>query len=48
MASTERYALTDRSSRVFLAGASGVTGQRLILRLVQAGPVVGEMSCRLI
>jgi nucleoside-diphosphate-sugar epimerase len=30
--------------RVFLAGASGVLGQRLIPRLVQAGHVVGGMT----
>ncbi|MFF0369876.1 NAD-dependent epimerase/dehydratase family protein [Micromonospora sp. NPDC005087] len=30
--------------RVFLAGASGVIGQRLIPRLVQAGHVVGGMT----
>lgn len=30
--------------RVFLAGASGVIGQRLIPRLVQAGHVVGAMT----
>jgi hypothetical protein len=37
-------ALTDRSLRVFLAGASGVIGQRLIPLLVQAGHVVGGMT----
>jgi uncharacterized protein YbjT (DUF2867 family) len=30
--------------RVFLAGASGVLGQRLIPRLIQAGHVVGGMT----
>src|SRR6478752_466356 len=30
--------------RVFLAGASGVIGQRLIPRLVEAGYVVGGMT----
>lgn len=30
--------------RVFLAGASGVIGQRLIPRLVRAGHVVGGMT----
>jgi uncharacterized protein YbjT (DUF2867 family) len=30
--------------RVFLAGASGVIGQRLVPRLVQAGHVVGGMT----
>ena len=30
--------------RIFLAGASGVIGQRLISRLVQAGHVVGGMT----
>ena len=30
--------------RIFLAGASGVIGQRLIPRLVQAGHVVGGLS----
>jgi NAD(P)H-binding len=30
--------------RIFLAGASGVIGQRLIPRLVQAGHVVGAMT----
>ena len=30
--------------RIFLAGASGVLGQRLIPRLVQAGHVVGGMT----
>lgn len=33
-----------RLVRVFLAGASGVIGQRLIPRLVQAGDVVGGMT----
>jgi len=32
------------ATRVFLAGASGVIGQRLIPRLVQAGYVVGGMT----
>ena len=30
--------------RIFLAGASGVIGQRLIPRLVQQGHVVGAMT----
>ena len=30
--------------RVFLAGASGVIGQRLIPRLVEAGHVVGGLT----
>lgn len=30
--------------RIFLAGASGVIGQRLITRLIQAGHVVGAMT----
>ena len=34
----------DQSSRIFLAGASGVIGQRLIPLLVQAGHVVGGMT----
>jgi nucleoside-diphosphate-sugar epimerase len=37
-------ALDNRSLRIFLAGASGVIGQRLIPRLVQAGHVVGGMT----
>src|SRR3954451_10788851 len=37
-------ALADRSLRIFLAGASGVIGQRLIPRLVEAGHVVGGMT----
>jgi nucleoside-diphosphate-sugar epimerase len=38
--------LTNSSDgvRIFLAGASGVIGQRLIPRLVQAGHVVGGMT----
>ena len=32
------------AERVFLAGASGVIGQRLIPRLVRAGHVVGGMT----
>ena len=44
MAITVEGALTGRSLRVFLAGASGVIGQRLIPRLVQAGHVVGGMT----
>jgi nucleoside-diphosphate-sugar epimerase len=32
------------SQRVFLAGASGVIGQRLIPRLIEAGHVVGGMT----
>src|SRR3954467_3757459 len=35
---------TDQSLRIFLAGASGVIGQRLIPMLVQAGHVVGGMT----
>ena len=35
---------TDQGLRIFLAGASGVIGQRLIPRLVQAGHVVGGMT----
>ncbi|HTF50156.1 MAG TPA: NAD-dependent epimerase/dehydratase family protein [Pseudonocardia sp.] len=31
-------------TRIFLAGASGVIGQRLIPRLIQAGHVVGGMT----
>ena len=34
----------NAGKRVFLAGASGVIGQRLIPRLVQAGYVVGGMT----
>jgi nucleoside-diphosphate-sugar epimerase len=34
----------EKIMRVFLAGASGVIGQRLIPRLVQAGHVVGGMT----
>ena len=30
--------------KIFLAGASGVIGQRLISRLVQAGHVVGGLT----
>ena len=30
--------------RIFLAGASGIIGQRLIPRLVQAGYLVGGMT----
>ena len=41
---TPEDALADRGSRIFLAGASGVIGQRLIPRLVQAGHVVGGMT----
>ena len=39
----DKVALKD-GMRVFLAGASGVIGQRLIPRLVQAGHVVGGMT----
>jgi uncharacterized protein YbjT (DUF2867 family) len=35
---------TDQGSRIFLAGASGVIGQRLIPLLVRAGYVVGGMT----
>src|SRR6201991_334747 len=41
---TPEDALADRGSRIYLAGASGVIGQRLIPRLVQAGHVVGGMT----
>jgi uncharacterized protein YbjT (DUF2867 family) len=34
----------DEHMRIFLAGASGVIGQRLIPRLLQAGHVVGGMT----
>ena len=37
-------AVYDEDMRIFLAGASGVIGQRLIPRLVQAGHVVGGMT----
>jgi uncharacterized protein YbjT (DUF2867 family) len=36
--------LTDRSLRIFLAGASGVIGQRLVPLFIQAGHVVGGMT----
>ena len=35
---------SDDLTRIFLAGASGVIGQRLIPRLVQSGHVVGGMT----
>ncbi|BCW73486.1 NAD-dependent epimerase/dehydratase family protein [Arthrobacter sp. NicSoilB8] len=35
---------STNSQRVFLAGASGVIGQRLIPRLVRAGHIVGGMT----
>jgi uncharacterized protein YbjT (DUF2867 family) len=35
---------SSTSRRVFLAGASGVIGQRLIPRLIEAGHVVGGMT----
>ena len=35
---------STNSQRVFLAGASGVIGQRLIPRLIEAGYVVGGMT----
>src|SRR6185436_18573004 len=38
-----RQSYTD-DVRIFLAGASGVIGQRLIPRLVQAGHVVGGLT----
>ena len=41
--SPARQAYTD-DVRVFLAGASGVIGQRLIPRLVEAGHVVGGLT----
>ena len=41
--SPARQAYTD-DVRVFLAGASGVIGQRLIPRLVEAGHVVGALT----
>ena len=44
MTITDKDALRDRGSRIFLAGASGVIGQRLIPRLVQAGHVVAGMT----
>ena len=34
----------DGDMRIFLAGASGVIGQRLIPHLVQAGHVVGGLT----
>jgi nucleoside-diphosphate-sugar epimerase len=36
--------MSDAGNRIFLAGASGVIGQRLIPRLVRAGYVVGGMT----
>jgi len=36
--------INTKSPRVFLAGASGVIGQRLIPRLIEAGYVVGGMT----
>jgi len=39
----QRQAYND-GMRIFLAGASGVIGQRLIPRLVQAGHVVGGLT----
>src|ERR1700754_2085268 len=33
-----------RTMRIFLAGASGVIGQRLVPRLVEAGHAVGGMT----
>ena len=36
--------MTRCAMRIFLAGASGVIGQRLIPRLVQAGHVVGGLT----
>jgi NADPH:quinone reductase-like Zn-dependent oxidoreductase len=44
MATMFEGAPPDRGMRIFLAGASGVIGQRLISRLVQAGHVVGGMT----
>ena len=40
----EKRASYEDGLRVFLAGASGVIGQRLIPRLVRAGHVVGGMT----
>jgi len=39
-----RYPMPSPGRRVFLAGASGVIGQRLVPRLVEAGHVVGGMT----
>ena len=44
MAGTVEGAPVDRSSRIFLAGASGVIGKQLIPRLVKAGHVVGGLT----
>ena len=41
--SPARQSYTD-DVRIFLAGASGVIGQRLIPRLVEAGHVVGGLT----
>ena len=43
LALVTRQGHNDRM-RIFLAGASGVIGQRLIPRLVQAGHVVGGLT----
>src|ERR1700741_5179179 len=43
LASSRGEAYND-SMRIFLAGASGVIGQRLIPRLVQAGHIVGGLT----
>jgi nucleoside-diphosphate-sugar epimerase len=44
MENTLEEAQANQSLRIFLAGASGVIGQRLIPRLVAAGHVVGGMT----
>jgi uncharacterized protein YbjT (DUF2867 family) len=44
MATTDDNTSTSRSLRIFLAGASGVIGQRLVPRLTRAGHVVGGMT----
>jgi len=44
LALASRGAAHNDGMRVFLAGASGVIGQRLIPRLVQAGHVVGGLT----
>jgi uncharacterized protein YbjT (DUF2867 family) len=44
MASTVEDGATIQSLRIFLAGASGVIGQRLVPRLIEAGHVVGGMT----
>ncbi|MEV4516092.1 NAD-dependent epimerase/dehydratase family protein [Dactylosporangium sp. NPDC049525] len=42
--STSKQQMSTGNQRVFLAGASGVIGRRLIPRLVKAGHVVGGMT----